>query len=163
MAMTPKKGASKRKVGRPTLYRPEFVEIASRHYQVGATDIEVADALRISASTLYSWQHAYPAFLEAARVAKEAADERVERSLYHRAVGYSYPAVKIMQEKGAPFAVRYTEHVPPDPNAASLWLRNRKPNEWRDNRSIMGANGGNFIVECITRLVRPDGPMPAAK
>lgn len=155
MTVKPKKSGSKRKVGRPTLYRPELVEIASRHYQAGATDVEVAEALKVSAATLYSWQHAHPEFLEAARVAKQAADERVERSLYHRAVGYSYPAVKIMQDKGTPLAVRYIEHVPPDPNAASLWLRNRKPDDWRDNRSITGANGGKFIVECIAQLVRP--------
>ena len=36
-------------------------------------------------------------FRAALKVGKEAADQRVERSLYQRAVGYHYDAVKILR------------------------------------------------------------------
>jgi hypothetical protein len=31
-----------------------------------------------------------------------------------------------------PVYAEYTEHYPPDTGAASLWLRNRQPEKWRD-------------------------------
>ena len=52
----------------------------------------------------------------------------VERSLYHRANGYSYDAVKIFCSKdGKVTKVPYREHVPPDVTACIFWLKNRKP------------------------------------
>ena len=58
---------------------------------------------------------------------------RVERSLYERANGYSYDAVKIFMPAGAkqPIVVHYTEHCPPDVGAAFIWLKNRDPQHWR--------------------------------
>jgi len=46
-------------------------------------------------------------------------DSRVERSLYERANGYSYDAVKIFMPAGAqkPVYAPYVEHVPPDVGA----------------------------------------------
>ena len=32
----------------------------------------------------------------------------------------------------------YTEHYPPDTQAASLWLRNRQPRQWRDKVLDLG-------------------------
>jgi hypothetical protein len=53
--------------------------------------------------------------------------ERVERSLYERANGHSYDAVKIFMPAGSkqPVVVHYTEHLPPDVGAAFIWLKNR--------------------------------------
>ena len=47
-------------------------------------------------------------------------------SLYHRAIGYSYDAVKIFMHKGRPKMMPYREHVPPDVTAAIFWLKNRQ-------------------------------------
>ena len=66
-----------------------------------------------------------------------AADDRVERSLYARATGYSYDAVKIFHTKdGKIIKVPYTEHVPPDVGAICFWLKNRRPDRWRDVQNI---------------------------
>lgn len=125
-----------RKRGRPTDYRPEFSETAHQLYSQGATDLEVADALGIASSTLYLWQQKHPEFSEAIKLGKEPADARVERSLYNRAVGYSFDAVKIMQDKGTPVIVPYREHVPPDVGAATKWLASRKPEQWRETQRL---------------------------
>jgi hypothetical protein len=49
-------------------------------------------------------------------VRRAEADSRVERSLYERANGYTYDAVKIFMPAGAkkPVYAPYVEHVPPD-------------------------------------------------
>ena len=124
---TPKRG-----VGRPTEYDPKHLKMVQMMCELGATDIEIAEALDINVLTLDRWRAKYPEFCMALVVGKQQADARVERSLYNRAVGYSYPALKIMQFQGTPVEVPYTEHVPPDPGAAKLWLTNRKPEEWRE-------------------------------
>lgn len=119
--------------GRPTEYRAEFVEIAASMCLNGATDAEVAEELGVSLSAYYLWRAKYPEFLEALRYGKENADDRVERSLYHRAVGFSYPAVKVGFDKhGKPIFARYEEYYPPDVGAAKMWLMNRRPKEWRE-------------------------------
>lgn len=104
----------------------------------GATDIEVADELDVTVRTIYAWRSKYPEFLQAIKTCKEIADERVERSLYHRAVGYEQVAVKIFMPAGAeePVYAPYREAIPPESSAAMMWLKNRKPNEWRDKRDV---------------------------
>ena len=62
--------------------------------------------------------------------------------------GYTHDAVKIFQHQGEPVRVPYREHVPPDTTAAIFWLKNRRPEEWRDrhNHEISGKNGGAIEV-----------------
>jgi hypothetical protein len=64
------------------------------------------------------------------------ADAKVAERTYYRALGYRAPATKIMQYGGQPIIVPYVEHYPPDTTAASLWLRNRQPNKWRDKHEV---------------------------
>ena len=72
---------------------------------------------------------------------------RVERSLYERANGYSYDAVKIFMPAGAkePVIVHYTEHCPPDVGAAFIWLKNRDPERWRDVQNVEHVLGKYII------------------
>lgn len=118
--------------GRPSDYKPEFCQTGNALAQQGATDREIAEALDVSERTLYRWKHEHPEFRQALQLGKDAADERVELSLYRRAVGYSFDAIKIMQYEGSPVVEPYVEHVPPDVNAIKLWLTNRKPEHWRE-------------------------------
>jgi hypothetical protein len=106
---------------------------------LGLIDQELADALGISHETLAAWKLSYPEFRESITRGKIEADARVAEKLYHRACGYSREAVKIFMPAGAeaPVYAPYTEHHPPDTQAAaSLWLRNRQPAKWRDRQQI---------------------------
>jgi hypothetical protein len=60
-----------------------------------------------------------PELLHTLNVGKAEADDRVERSLYMRANGYSYDAVKIFMPAGAkvPIYAPYVDHMPPDVTA----------------------------------------------
>jgi len=117
--------------GRPSPYKPDFARIAERLCRNGATDIEVADVLGISVRTFYRWCLLHDEFTAAVRVGKDAADDRVERALYQRAVGYDYVAEKIVTPKGGgPVAVPYMVHIPADVRAALHWLAIRRPKPW---------------------------------
>lgn len=98
----------------------------------GATDEEVAESIGVSVRTIYNWKAKYPQFLQALQLGKDACDDRVERSLYNRAVGYTFDSLKIMQYEGSPVIVPFKEHVPPDVGAAKLWLTNRRADQWRE-------------------------------
>jgi hypothetical protein len=117
--------------GRPSPYKPEFARIAQRLCRNGATDIEVADILGISVRTFYRWCLLHDAFTAAVRVGKDAADDRVERALYQRAVGYEHVAEKIVTPKGGGHVVvPYMVHIPADVRAALHWLAIRRPRPW---------------------------------
>jgi hypothetical protein len=144
--------------GQPTLYRPEYVEKVAGMCLAGATDAEIADEIGVSIQTLYNWRAKYPEFLAAIRYGKEHSDERVERALYQRAVGFEYPAVKISFDKeGNPLFAEYREYHPPDTAAAKHWLNNRKPGEWREKvlNELTGKDGEPIQTAITVEFVRP--------
>lgn len=122
--------------GRPSEYDVEFCQTAHAMSQQGATDREVAEALEVSERTIYRWQHDHPEFRQALQLGKDSADDRVEKSLYRRAVGYSFDAIKIMTYEGSVIVEPYVEHVPPDVGAAQFWLKNRRADKWRDKAEL---------------------------
>lgn len=123
-------------MARPTDYRQEFCESAKKLCEGGATDVEVADELGISAATLYRWKARHPEFCEALKSGKAVADERVERSLYHKAVGYTFDSEKVFQFQGQIVRAPVREYVPPDTTAAIFWLKNRRAEQWRDKTEV---------------------------
>lgn len=119
--------------GRPSEYEESFCKIAKKLCELGATDNDVAEALDIHPATLYRWKHQFPEFCESLKVGKTESDDRVESSLYRRAVGYTHEAVKIFQFQGQEVIVPYTEIQHPDTTACIFWLKNRRPEQWRAN------------------------------
>lgn len=122
--------------GRPTKYKAEYADQAYKLCLLGATDGEMADFFYVTESTLNLWKQAHPLFSESMTRGKTIADAEVAEKLFNRAKGYSHDAVKIFNNNGSEMVVPYTEHYPPDTQAASLWLRNRQPKKWRDNKNI---------------------------
>lgn len=120
---------------------------------LGATDSELADFFEVATRTIYRWQVQFPEFSQALKDGKEQANERVKRSLYHKAIGYSHEAVKIFMPAGAsePVYAPFTEFVPPDTTAAIFWLKNRDPANWREKvqQEITGADGKPIEVRNV--------------
>lgn len=125
-------------MARPSDYKPEFCQEAEKLCANGATDAELAEYFGVSDRTIYRWKAQFPEFCQSLKTGKSVADERVERSLYHKAVGYQHEAVKIFMPAGAtePVYAKYTEFVPPDTTAAIFWLKNRRANDWRDKTEV---------------------------
>lgn len=118
--------------GRPTAYKPEYAQQAERLCALGATDIELAEFFGVDVRTVYRWKHTHADFCQSLKVGKDALDDRVERSLYQRAVGYSFNSEKIFHFQGMITRADIVEHVPPDPGAAMSWLKNRRGEKWRE-------------------------------
>lgn len=147
-------------VGRPTLYKPEYAEKTRELCQAGATDADLAEFFGVSIRTISNWRDAHPEFLRALKVGKSDADDRVERSYYQRAVGYTFEAVKIFMPAGAeaPVYAPYLEHVPPDTGAAFNWLKNRRRDEWRDKQEV--EHTGRVVSAIESVIVDPKASDP---
>jgi len=131
---------AKTKLGRPTSYKPEYAKQALSLCLLGATDQDLADFFDVTEQSVNNWKDKHPEFFESLRQGKIEADSNVAKSLYERATGYSHPEEKIMQHKGEVVRVPTTKHYPPDTQAMGLWLKNRRPNEWRETSHIRVEN-----------------------
>lgn len=101
------------------------------------TIYEASQELGISPMTFNRWLADDAAVLEAFSLGADMANKRVEQALFHKAIGYTYPAEKIaINADGVVTRVRYTEHVPPDNTAMIFWLKNRERDRWRDVQKV---------------------------
>lgn len=129
--------------GRPTLYKPEMCALAAKLRKGLMTDEEIAKELGINVRTFYKYKATIPEFAHAVYSDDDILNKTVEKSLYHRAVGMSLPALKITHhvasfngELSEPVVVKtkYRQHIPPDPGAAMHWLKTRDPKRWGDSK-----------------------------
>jgi hypothetical protein len=132
-------------VGRPTKFKSEYCEQVKKLALLGLTDTEMAEFFEVCEDTFHEWKKVYPEFSESSRAGKIRADAEIAHSLYDRAKGAQWveqSAFKIRNQTGAGM---FTEEVqiveikkaaPPDTQAASLWLRNRRSRNWRDTQHI---------------------------
>lgn len=109
-----------------------MVEQARKLCLLGATDQEVADFFDVSTRTIYRWKALHDAFCQALKAGKAEADDRVERSLFSRATGYEHDEVDIRVVDHQIVQTKLRKYYPPDTTAAIFWLKNRKPEDWRD-------------------------------
>lgn len=119
----------------------------------GLTDEQIAYNIGITAKTLYEWKKQYSEICEALKKGKEVVDRQVENALLKRALGYKYEEIKTEKtEEGKKVTVTVKEVVP-DTTAQIFWLKNRKPDQWRDKRDIehSGEIGGVVIVDDIPK------------
>jgi transcriptional regulator with XRE-family HTH domain len=135
--------------GRPSDYdktrHPGWAKSLARR---GLTQEQIAAEMGISCTTLKEWKK-HREFLTALKEGKSEADNKVEASLFQRAVGYSYKEVKhVDSEKDGKRVERMTKFVPPDVTAQIFWLKNRRPDLWRDvkQQEITGKGGGPIDV-----------------
>lgn len=129
---TPAPAEAPNKGGRPLTYEPRFAVIAAKMCELGATDFDLATAFEVASSTVRRWRHEHEEFAKACTSGKDMANTHVERSLYAKATGYTYSSEKIVVVEGKIERVEITEHVPPSDTACIFWLKNRRPDIWRD-------------------------------
>ena len=95
----------------------------------GLTDEQIAKNMGIAPSTLYEWKKKSKEFSESLKKGKEVIDFEVENALLKRALGYEYE--EETYENGI-LTKKVKKQVPPDTTAQIFWLKNRKPNNWKD-------------------------------
>jgi len=139
-----KKKAQAKPRGRRSLYRPELDDYVERLAMLGLKDTEIAHALKITERTLNNWKLRYPSFFQSIKNGRLEADGNVARALYNRAIGATirkqqpFKLQRVFWEDGNRCTeetveiVEYEEQVPPDTGAIAFWLKNRRPDKWRE-------------------------------
>ena len=101
----------------------------------------------IGARTLYDWKGRYPQISQALKKGKEIVDIQVENALLKRALGYDYQEEKIERsDKDGVKIVQTLRHVPGDTTAQIFWLKNRRPDKYRDKPEVVPADGGGVQI-----------------
>lgn len=109
----------------------------------GLTDEQLAEKMGVSTSTLYDWKVKHPEISEALKRGKEVVDIQVENALLKRALGYDYQEQRIEKsEKDGTKIIQTIKHVPADTTAQIFWLKNRRPDKWRDKPEVPGDSDG---------------------
>lgn len=107
----------------------------------GLTDEEIATKMGIRASTLYEWKKKYPEISEALSKNKIIYDAEVEEALHRNTTGYWTEETIIEISKDPDGKKRRTvrkikKWVPGSSVAQFFWLKNRRPDKWRDKHEV---------------------------
>jgi len=128
----------------------------------GLTEAQIAIKMKIAMSTLSEWKIRFSELSEALKEEKEVADTKVVNSLYQRAVGYSYDEVtqeRIYDKETDSFKLVVTKvvrkDIVPDTTAQIFWLKNRRPDKWRDKQEIEAT--GDITVNFSTKVIGSNG------
>lgn len=136
----------KKPVRKSKPYDPKtFPDLAQKFAKLGATDVEIAEALGVDDRQLYRLKNLHPEFAAALTIGKAEADDRVERALYKRALGYTVKRQKPLFKDGIVTIAEYEEEMPPDVGAIIWWLKNRRPDMWRERQNLIGGNSGDAV------------------
>lgn len=112
---------------------PEGLLLLEGWARDGLTDEQLAEKIGVSTSTLYDWKAKYSEISEALKKGKEVVDIQVENALLKRALGYEYTEERIeVSEKDGRKVIQTVKTVIPDTTAQIFWLKNRRPDRWRD-------------------------------
>ena len=116
----------------------------------GLTDVQIAYNMGVSPRRYYEWQNRFPQIRQALKKGKAPVDLQVKNALLKRALGYSYVETvtdfelvdtgqkddsgKPVMEKRIRNVRSIKKEMAPDVGAAAFWLKNRRPDRWREKR-----------------------------
>ena len=106
----------------------------------GFTDAFLAELFAVSIRTIHYWKDKHPDFGAAIQEGKDAFDtEHVECALLKAAKGYTYTeTIKELKEGKLVVTKEIVRDVKPDTGAICFWLKNRRPDRWKDKHEFEG-------------------------
>ena len=118
---------------------PEGLTLLEGWARDGLTDEQIAGNIGINTSTLYDWKNKFPKISEALKKGKEVVDIQVENALLKRALGYEFQETRVEKsDKDGTKIIQILKHIPADTTAQIFWLKNRRPDKWRDKPEMPG-------------------------
>ncbi len=161
--------------GRPTDYKPEYVNIAFNFALLGATDKELAAALEVNVDTINEWKKAHPEFSVSINDGKAKADARVASALYKIATGYIARETTFEKVGPGDDTIEVGEEgmetieqdlykkkvvvkdIAPNVAAINIWLKNRRgkvdPDAQRWADKVETEHSGSVEITQITGMV----------
>lgn len=106
-----------------TLFRKEYVNITANAAKRGFTIVEIAELIGVTERTFYRWVIRHPDLAQALQINRDAANARVELSLYQLATGYERDEEEIKIVNGEVVRVKVRRYYPPNASAGIFWTK----------------------------------------
>lgn len=136
----------------------------------GLTDKQIAHNMGINPDTLYQWKKKYSEISESLKKGKDVVDIQVENALLNKALGITktinkpikvkevlYDNGKRISEKEHIEYAKEEIYIPPDTTAQIFWLKNRRPDVWRDKPPMEANNINDGQGVVLMPAVMDDG------
>ena len=136
----------------------------------GLIDKQIAHNMGVAYSTLRYWKARFPEIEAALRKGKEVVDREVENALLKSALGFMQKIKKPVRIKEVEYdpksgkKIREVEkwvqveeeiYVAPQVTAQIFWLKNRKPDQWREKNDLT-LTPSNGVLESLMELHNGD-------
>lgn len=115
----------------------------------GLTEAQIAHNMGISVSSLADWKNKYPQLLDALKKGKAPVDIEVENALLKSARGHTQiirKPIKVKTERQVVGEGKIVEehieyvdeevYIPPQVIAQIFWLKNRRPDKWKEKQVV---------------------------
>lgn len=109
----------------------------------GLIDVQIAHNMGIAYSTFRAWVDKFPALSASLKKGKAPVDVEVENALLKSALGFEYEeTITEIEElpggKQKKQIRKVKKYAPPNSTAQIFWLKNRRPDRWRDKQEFTG-------------------------
>lgn len=134
----------------------------------GLIDKQIATNIGIAERTFCDWKERYPSIAAALKKGKAPVDLAVENAMYRSATGFKQTVKEPMRLR----RVRYEDkkrieeeyiemvereiYIAPNVTAQIYWLKNRRPDKWRDRREVDVTNNNGLLSQLIDDLKEPE-------
>lgn len=148
---------------------PKGLDILRGLARRGLSDEDIAKSIGINKTTLYRWKAKSADISNALRDGKLVADLTVESALFKKAIGFTVTDTKTIsfldKETGELVEGKTevtTKHVLPDTLAIMFWLKNRRPDLWKDK--VVEANDTtetqlNTYLNKLSDVIKSSNPI----
>lgn len=153
----------KKATGRPTKYKEEFCKQAEKLCLKGFIDDEIADFFEVDVATINRWKLKHPSFCASLKKGKRYSDAKVVDALYNRALGYEFKEVKEEDGDQGKKTTVTTKQMAGDTTAQIFWLKNRDPENWRNNPEPNEEDSTGAPVSIVFNVAEPVGEVKVTK
>ena len=103
----------------------------------GLTDAQIAAKIGVTERTLSDWKAKFNSISSALKKGKAPVDDEVENALLKSALGFEYEETitEIIEQPDGSHrkqVKRFKRYSPPSNTAQIFWLKNRRPDRWRE-------------------------------
>lgn len=155
---------TKKKNGRKSQYSEKvkpYLELIEGWTRDGLVMSQIAENLNISKTTLYKYMQEHTELSERLKKGRDVSDAQVENELFRKAVGFTRVEKKPVKVKNVEYEngkrkseteeivmVEQEVYYPPELGAQVFWLKNRRPDKWRERveQKIETEEGSGVII-----------------
>lgn len=148
---------------------PENLILLEGWARDGLTDEQIAHNMGITRETLRVWKNKHSVISVTLKKGKEVVDTEVENALLQKALGITKTVQKPIKIKEVKYdngkrvsekeSISYAEEevfIPPDTTAQIFWLKNRRPDKWRDKQKDEADTTALEKLDNILEEIRED-------